>query len=262
MNNRLCVCDIDIHDCNDHPAENRAQQNHFLYIDKNGFLKLLQYRVNSRWREKYMLKTLLRWVRKRLLYDIHREIHQHPYLVKIGETSLFMDNARIDCRIDNGKQRISIGHDCVLACTFIFESDQGFVSIGNRSFVNGGTQLISRSKIEIGDDVTIAWNVCIYDHDSHSLNWHTRIDDLRCLREDLRAGRNPLASKDWSVVPTKPIRICDKVWIGMNAIILKGVTIGEGAVVAAGAVVTKDVPPWTVAAGNPARVVKCIEHEQ
>jgi len=82
------------------------------------------------------------------------------------------------------------------------------------------------------------------------------------LREDLRAGRNPLASKDWSVVPTKPIRICDKVWIGMNAIILKGVTIGEGAVVAAGAVVTKDVPPWTVAAGNPARVVKCIEHEQ
>ena len=121
-----------------------------------------------------------------------------------------------------------------------------------RSFLHQhGTQLISRSKIEIGDDVTIAWDVCIYDHDSHSLDWCARVEDLRCLREDLR-----------SVVHTKPIRICDKAWVGMNAIILKGVTIGEGAVVAAGAVVTKDVPPWTVAAGNPARVVKCIEHEQ
>ena len=72
---------------------------------------------------------------------------------------------------------------------------------------------------------------------------------------------DPLASKDWSVVRTKPIRICDKVWIGMNAIILKGVTIGEGSVDAAGSVVTKDVSPWTVVAGNPARVVKYIESE-
>lgn len=209
-----------------------------------------------------MLRAFLQWLRKRLGYDIHREINRHPYFVKIGKASSFMDSARIDCRIDHGKQRVSIGDDCILGCTFVFESDQGFVSIGDRSFINSGTQLISRSKIEIGNDVTIAWGVCVYDHDSHSLDWCARVEDLRCLREDLRAGRDPLASKDWSVVHTKPIRICDKAWIGMNAIILKGVTIGEGAVVAAGAVVTKDVPPWTVAAGNPARVVKCIEHEQ
>ena len=209
-----------------------------------------------------MLKSFLRWVRKRLGYDIHSDIYRRPYLINIGQGVLFMDGARIDCRTDNRQQRISIGHDCILGCTFVFESDQGGVSIGNRSFINNGTQLISRSRIEIGDDVTIAWGCCIYDHDSHSLDWDTRVEDLRCLREDLRAGRDPLASKDWSVVRTKPIRICDKVWVGMNAIILKGVTIGEGAVIAAGAVVTKDVPPWTVAAGNPARVVKCIEHEQ
>lgn len=55
---------------------------------------------------------------------------------------------------------------------------------------------------------------------------------------------------------TKPITICDGVWIGARAIILPGVTIGEGAVVAAGAVVTKDVPAWAVVAGNPAKVVK------
>lgn len=209
-----------------------------------------------------MLKSFLRWVRKRLGYDIHRDLRQRPHLVKMGKDSLFLDSARIDCRVDTGKQRISIGHDCVLGCTFVFESEQGFVSIGERSFINGGTSLISRSKIEIGDDVTVAWGCYIYDHDSHSLDWCARVEDLRCLREDLRAGRDSLASKDWSVVRSQPIRICDKAWVGMNAIILKGVTIGEGSVVAAGAVVTRDVPPWTVAAGNPARIVKHIEYEQ
>ena len=54
----------------------------------------------------------------------------------------------------------------------------------------------------------------------------------------------------------KPIVICDGVWIGARAIILPGVTIGEGAVIAAGSVVTKDVPSWAVVAGNPAKVVK------
>lgn len=206
-----------------------------------------------------MLTFVIRWIRKKLRYDICTDMESRPHLVAIAENSLFMPSARLDCRVDNGTRRVSIGEDCLLGCTFIFESDQGIVTIGNRTFINGGTQLISRSKIVIGDDVTIAWGGCIYDHNSHSLDWRARAADLRSIREDMRAGREPLASKDWSVVSTAPIHICDKVWIGMNAIILKGVTVGEGAVVAAGAVVTKDVPPWTVVAGNPARVVKHIE---
>ena len=56
-----------------------------------------------------------------------------------------------------------------------------------------------------------------------------------------------------------PIKICDNAWIGMNAIILKGVEIGEGAIVGAGSVVTKNVEPWTMVAGNPARVVKRLK---
>ncbi|WP_311194663.1 acyltransferase [Selenomonas noxia] len=207
-----------------------------------------------------MLRAFLQWLRKRLGYDIHREIDRHPYFVKIGKASSFMDSARIDCRIDHGKQRVSIGDDCILGCTFVFESDQGFVSIGDRSFINSGTQLISRSKIEIGNDVTIAWGVCIYDHDSHSLDWRDRVEDIRQQNEDFHAGRNFIANKDWSKVNTAPIRICDKAWIGMNAIILKGVTIGEGAVVGAGAVVTHDVPAWIVVAGNPACEVKKLQH--
>ncbi|MDH4236354.1 MAG: hypothetical protein OEV17_03815 [Nitrospira sp.] len=52
------------------------------------------------------------------------------------------------------------------------------------------------------------------------------------------------------------VDIHDKAWIGLDAIILKGVTIGEGAIVGAGSVVSKDVPPFTIVAGNPARVVR------
>lgn len=55
---------------------------------------------------------------------------------------------------------------------------------------------------------------------------------------------------------TAPITICDGVWIGARATVLPGVTIGEGAVVAANAVVTKDVPPWVIVGGNPAKIIK------
>ncbi len=57
-----------------------------------------------------------------------------------------------------------------------------------------------------------------------------------------------------------PIHIKDKVWIGFNVIILKGVTIGEGAVIAAASVVTKDIPDWSLAGGNPAKVIKELPH--
>jgi galactoside O-acetyltransferase len=67
--------------------------------------------------------------------------------------------------------------------------------------------------------------------------------------------------KDWAHVLVSPVRICDKAWVGLNVIIMKGVEIGEGAVVAAGSVVTKSVPPWTVVAGNPAREIREIPIE-
>lgn len=107
--------------------------------------------------------------------------------------------------------------------------------------------------------MTIAWGAWIYDHNSHSLDWRDRVDDHARYLQELRAGEMIATRKDWSPVKTAPIKICDRVWIGFNAIILKGVTIGEGAVVGAGAVVTRDVEPYTVVAGNPARVVRVLE---
>lgn len=101
----------------------------------------------------------------------------------------------------------------------------------------------------------ISWGVTIVDHNSHSVEWSHRKNDVL----DWAKGQ-----KDWSHVKVAPVTIEDRVWIGFNAIILKGVTLGEGAIVAAGAVVTKDVPPYTVVAGNPAQVIRRLEptHEQ
>lgn len=166
-------------------------------------------------------------------------------------------NRGIILRLDKPENRkfLLIGADSIVAGNFIFESSEGQVKIGNHSYVGGGT-FISRSSIEIGNYVTIAWGGTFYDHDSHSLDYMTRRKDIDDELEDIRNGQNFIEHKDWSVVNSKPIKICDDAWIGMNVIILKGVTIGEGAVVGAGSVVTKDVPAWTVVAGNPAKVVK------
>ena len=68
--------------------------------------------------------------------------------------------------------------------------------------------------------------------------------------------------KDWSNVQITPVVICDRSWIGARSIILKGVTIGEGAIVGAGSVVTSDVPPWTIVGGNPARVIRALTDEE
>ena len=173
---------------------------------------------------------------------------------QIGKGSI---DRGIKIRLDNPapKLYLSIGNDCIVSGNFIFESRNGIVKIGNHSFI-GGSTFISRSGIEIGDNVTIAWGGTFYDHDSHSLDYMKRRKDIDDELNDIRNGRNFILNKDWSVVNSKPIKICDDAWIGMNVIILKGVTVGEGAIVGAGSVVTKDVPAWTVVVGNPARVVK------
>src|SRR5678810_1091699 len=95
----------------------------------------------------------------------------------------------------------------------------------------------------------ISWNVGIADSDFHPIDPAQRHQDALALAPYYknRPPRPPIR--------TAPVRISDNVWIGMNAVILKGVTIGENSVVAAGAVVTKTVEPNRVVAGNPAVAV-------
>lgn len=183
----------------------------------------------------------------------------YPF-IKRGN-SIFLEQFNLDLFFpQKNKKYLTIGDDSMLDCQITFESREGIVEVGDKSFI-GNSHLISRNKIEIGNDVFIAWGGYIYDHDSHSLDYRERQKDISNQLLDYRAGRNFITNKNWDVVNSKPIKICDHVWIGMNCIILKGVTIGEGAIVGAGSVVTKDVAPWTIVGGNPAQKIKDIPVE-
>ena len=163
---------------------------------------------------------------------------------------------------DIGREKrfyVTIKVSGIMRSNFIFESLSGKVSIGQNVHIGGAT-FISRSAITIEDDVTMAWDITLYDHNSHSIYWEHRQNDNHQRYESYMTNNgNNVFNKDWSNVVSKPIHICSKVWIGFGVTILKGVTIGEGAVVGAKSVVTRDVPPWTVVAGNPARVVKQLK---
>jgi galactoside O-acetyltransferase len=182
----------------------------------------------------------------------------YPFIKK-GK-SFFFDNFNLELvKPISNKIYLEIGDDSVLNCKVIFESENGKVNVGNKSFL-GGCTIICRENITIEDNVFIAWGSYLYDHDSHSLDFREREKDILQQLSDFKSGYNFIKNKNWSVVNSKPIIIKSNSWIGMNCIILKGVTIGEGAIVAAGSVVTKDVPPWTVAGGNPAKFLKYVSN--
>lgn len=111
----------------------------------------------------------------------------------------------------------------------------GRISIGDYCLVSPGVRISAEQSIRIGHNVMFAANVYISDSDWHGI--YNRIRPFRC---------------------SKPVVIADNVWLGERVIVNKGVTIGENSVVGAGSVVTKDIPPNSIAAGNPARVIKAI----
>ncbi|WP_334107014.1 acyltransferase [Methylobacillus sp.] len=151
------------------------------------------------------------------------------------------------------RSEISIGDNVVLCLNSAFTAlgvahpviirtlrSSAKISIGNDTGVSGGT-ICAATSVKIGQRCLIGADVMIVDTDFHAI-------------KPLNRRHN---SNDQEI-STKAVEIGDDVFIGMRAIILKGVTIGYGAVVAAGAVVTRDVPARSIVAGNPAKVVKYI----
>lgn len=199
-----------------------------------------------------MIEKLIKILKARRANKILRSQAVH---LKKGDSHFLNQFALTILAPKEKKIYLHVGDDTVLDCRVTFESTDGEVRIGNKCFI-GNSHLISRNKIEIENNVFIAWGTYIYDHDSHSMDFRNREKDIETQLLDLRQGKNFIANKDWDVVNSKPIKICSNAWIGMNCIILKGVTIGEGAIVGAGSVVTRDVPSWTVVGGNPAKIIR------
>lgn len=146
----------------------------------------------------------------------------------------------------NGHTVLHIGDDVRFSGNFAISSgrfcDRPTLRIGNRTFIGHNVSITCNREVTIEDDVLIAANCSISDYDGHPTSLEKRMSNGLADPEDIR-----------------PVRICRGAWVGAGVLVLKGVTIGAGGIVGAHSVVTHDVPPYCVAAGSPAKVVKRIE---
>lgn len=159
--------------------------------------------------------------------------------------------ARSNC---DAEQRglIQIGKHCRIFGR-LQSQGEGKIQIGDHTCIYERTTIGSVNSITIGNCVMISNHVHIYDNNNHPTSPEVR---HRMCTEGFEGD-----AWSWRHSDSAPIVIEDDVWIGEYSAILKGVTVGKGSVVASHAVVTKDVPAYTIVAGNPARVVKYLEHE-
>lgn len=185
------------------------------------FLASFVYRISYyRWRGKVTL--------------LHKNVHFYRTTSISLSEGATKDNIQLDY-----EARI---HGTLSSCS------TGKIYVGKYSQIGPGSIIRSLQEVRLGAYVAISTNVVISDNNTHPVNPLDR----------LVMQQTPMGSKErsWVFSESAPIIIEDNCWIGENARICKGVTIGEGAVVAANAVVTKNVPANTIAAGNPARIVK------
>jgi len=164
--------------------------------------------------------------------------------VWISGEALILNNA-------HPKEKFRIGKNSrIMGSLLLFDFD-GEIEIGEDCFIGPNTRIWSAKKIKIGSRVLIAHNVNIHDNISHPLDANERYN------ENLQFVNTGIHTKT-DIKPAEII-IGDDVWIGFNATIMRGVKIGEGAIIGANTFVKEDIAPWTVNIGNPSRVIRTIE---
>jgi acetyltransferase-like isoleucine patch superfamily enzyme len=176
--------------------------------------------------------------------------HPIPGNVFWGE-GLYVETTQIFRFMRSKRERaVVLGNhvSCYAGVSFSL-GEHGSCSVGDFTLLNGAL-IMADSQIDIGSHCLISWNVGIADSDFHPIDAAQRRIDTLALAPFYK-DRPPRPA-----IGSAPVTIKDNVWIGMNAVILKGVTIGENSIVAAGAVVSKSVPANVVVAGNPAVIVK------
>lgn len=145
------------------------------------------------------------------------------------------------------KDSIKIGESCAVR-GHVYAMGQGKVEIGAHTYIGSQTHITAVESIKIGKCAIISNFVRVVDCNSHPTD----------PQERLEMSMSGFFNENWDCTrsASKPIVIEDNVWLGEFSTVLKGVTVGKGSIVASHAMVTKDVPAYSVVAGNPAKIVK------
>lgn len=150
---------------------------------------------------------------------------------------------------------IRVGAHCVIKGELLTFAHGGRISMGEFCFLGERSHVWSAASIDIGDRVLISHDVNIFDNTTHPISPRARHAQFRSIVLD---GRHPTSID----LGEAPVLIESDVLIGCAAIVLRGVRIERGAVIGAGSVVTHDVPPFVIVAGNPARVIREIPADE
>lgn len=174
-----------------------------------------------------------------------------PHNIEVGENTVMDTSACFRKYYSKLPVGLKIGSNVTLQGPGLSPDINGYIEIGDYSFISFAS-LAATEKIIIGKYVYIAGGVTIVDSDFHPIDPALRMTDTIAVSTIGDKSRRP--SFD-----SAPVIIEDDVWIGFNATILKGVTIGKGSIIQPGAVVSKSVPPGSMVSGNPAEV-KTVEY--
>ena len=204
-----------------------------------------------------MVKKFLVWIIKR--YQLQTVINelQNELSVKdcnskvVNEDSTFYPEASVQ-NLQNNKDKIRIGKGTHIRGGLLIFNYGGEIIIGNNCYIGDHSRIWSGEKVVIGNFVQVSHNVNIIDTTAHEMD-----AQLRAERYVDLINNGPWKNKG-SVV-TSPVMIGDYAWLSFNVSILRGVVIGEGAIIGANSVVTNDIPPYTLAVGNPAKVIKKLK---
>ena len=175
-----------------------------------------------------------------------------PENVTLDETAYLETTYSFELFRSGEPEAVQIGRGSSIYLGVMFDlGPVARVRVGDFTLMNG-SRLICDAAIEIGDYCLISWNTVLMDT--------YRVPAEPALRRpflEAAAQRAPRCVR--ADVPARPIRIGNNVWIGFDSCVLPGLSIGDGAIVGARSVVVKDVPAYTVVAGNPARVIRQLE---
>lgn len=167
--------------------------------------------------------------------------------IRIGSNSIVYLKAKI-YNISKNKNNIVVGNNSHIKGELLVYAHGGKITIGDYCIVGPQTKIWSSCNIEIGNRVLLAHNINIHDNNAHPINAQQRHEHFKAIITTGHPSKINLGEK--------PIVIEDDVWIGFNAVILKGVTIGKGSIIAANSLVKQNVPPNVMVAGNPAVIIK------